>query len=109
MNRKRLAALMFCLALGAASSAGAGPCGKAIATFEAQVRAAQTTPGAGPGGVQSLAADEEHQPTPESLKRAEAKAQRGFEAVLARAKKLDAEGKKTCAEALTDARLIYFQ
>jgi hypothetical protein len=104
-----LAALMFCLALGLPSGAGAGPCSKDIATFEAEVRAAQSAPGAGPGGVQSLAADEEHQPTPESMERAEAKAQRGFQAVLARAKKLDAEGKKTCAEALTDARLIYFQ
>lgn len=104
-----LAALMFCLALSLPSGAGAGPCSKDIAKFEAQVRAAQSLPDAGPGGVQSLAADEEHQPTPESMKRAEAKAQRGFEAVLARAKKLDAQGNKDCAGALTDARLIYFQ
>jgi thiamine monophosphate synthase len=49
-------------------------------------------------------------PTPESVNQAERRAKAGIEAVLARAKKLDAEGKRAaCMEALTDAKLIYFQ
>ena len=44
------------------------------------------------------------------MKQAERRARAGFEAVLARAKKFDAEGKRAeCMEALTDAKLIYFQ
>lgn len=106
MRRAALFAMAaFFAGLGGAE---AGPCTKAIAKFE-KVRAAQTSSDAGPSGPQSLRALEEHQPTAQSVMRAEERAQKGFEAVLARAKKLDAQGKGACREALTDAELIYFQ
>jgi len=97
------------LSLGLAS-AHAGPCTAKIKQFERAVRNSKPGPGTGPGLPQSIGAQLSHQPTPESVKQAERRAQAGFEAVLARAKKLDAQGKRAaCTEALTDAKLIYFQ
>jgi hypothetical protein len=111
MNKRGIAALIVVLALSFdLASAHAGPCTEAIAQFEKAVRESKSNPDAGPGGPQSIAAQLEHQPTAESMKLAERKAQKGFQAVLARAKMLDAEGKRAaCMEALTDAKLIYFQ
>lgn len=87
----------------------AGPCTKDIARLEAEVRAAEANPNAGPSAPQSLAADLEHQPTPESVAAAKKQAEAAFEAVLARAKDLDSRGDPTCREVLAEARLIYFQ
>jgi hypothetical protein len=111
MNRRGLAGLILGATLGLTlASAQAGPCTQEIAQFEAAVRASKSTPGAGPGAPQSIGAQLEHQPTPQSVKEAEARAQTGFEAVLARAKALDAEGNRdACMKALSDAKLIYFQ
>jgi|GEM_PF-1784124 hypothetical protein len=91
-------------------AAEAGPCTAKIKRFERIVRESKSGPFIGPSLPQSIGAQLSHQPTPASVKRAEQRAQRGFEAVLARTKKLDREGKRAaCTEALTDAKLIYFQ
>jgi hypothetical protein len=92
------------------TSAHAGPCTAKIKQFERAVRDSKPGPGVGPSLPQSIGAQLSYQPTPDSVEEAERRAQAGFEAVLARAKKLDAEGKRAaCTEALTDAKLIYFQ
>lgn len=111
MHDKRLAPLIAVLALSLdLTSAHAGPCTAKIKQFESAVRNSKPGPGVGPSLPQSIGAQLSYQPTPESVKTAEQRAQAGFEAVLARAKKLDAEGKRAaCTEALTDAKLIYFQ
>ena len=96
------------LAIGTAS-AHAGPCTADIASFEAEVRAARGGPDAGPSGPQSIGAQMEHQPTPESVARAKKQAQARFDAVLARAKTLDSQSDAACAGVLAEARLLYFQ
>jgi hypothetical protein len=102
-----IAAAVLCLDL---ASAHAGPCTAKIRQFEKAVRDSKSSQNLGPGLPQSIDAQLSYQPTPGSVKQAEQRAQAGFEAVLARAKKLDKEGKRAaCTEALTDAKLIYFQ
>ena len=92
------------------TSAHSGPCTAKIRQFERAARNSKSGPGVGPSLPQSIGAQLSYQPTPDSVMEAERRAQAGFEAVLARAKKLDAEGKRAaCTEALTDAKLIYFQ
>ncbi|QBR71632.1 hypothetical protein CU048_10475 [Beijerinckiaceae bacterium] len=90
------------------ASAHAGPCTAEIEKFEKSIQ--EAGPGAGPSAPQSIGAQLSHQPTAESVKQAEQRARAGFAAILARAKKFDAEGKRAeCTEALTDAKLIYFE
>ncbi len=90
MHDKRLALLIAVLALSLdLTSAQAGPCTAKIRQFERAVRNAKPGPGVGPSLPQSIGAQLSYQPTPESVKTAEQRAQAGFEAVLARAKKLD--------------------
>lgn len=111
MKRRALAALILGPALGLnLALAYAGPCTEEIAQFEKTVRDSKSQPDAGPGAPQSIGAQLDYQPTPQSMKQAEEKAHAGFEAALSRAKALDAEGKRAeCRKALTDAKLIYFQ
>jgi hypothetical protein len=111
MPRNCLVPLIAVMALSLdPTSAHAGPCTAKIKQFERAVRESKPGPGTGPGLPQSIGAQLSHQPTPESVRQAERRARAGFEAVLARAKKLDAEGERAaCMEALTDAKLIYFQ
>jgi hypothetical protein len=95
------------LLLGTAS-AHAGPCSLAIAQFEQAVRQSANKPDAGPTARQSIDAQLDRQPTPGSVARAEARAQTTFEAVLARAKRLDARGNRAgCTQALAAARRMY--
>ncbi len=108
MRTACIASIVAALVIGTAS-AHAGPCTADIASFEAEVRAAQGSPDAGPSGPQSIGAQMEHQPTPESVARAKKQAQAGFDAVLARAKRLDSQNDPACAGALAEARLLYFQ
>jgi hypothetical protein len=89
-------------------SADAGPCGADIAQFENTIRNSAMKPHAGPMGPQTIGAQLGHEPTPGSLKQAEEQAQARFEATLARAKALDAQGKGAeCAQALGDAKLMF--
>jgi hypothetical protein len=88
--------------------AHAGPCGNAIAQFEQTVRQSAKNPGAGPTATQSVGAQTGRQPTPDSVKRADESAQATFEATLARAKSLDAQGDEAgCSRALADAQRMY--
>src|SRR5262249_12297665 len=95
MNRGfTMAVIGAALAL-AAASAQAGPCSNKIAKFEQAVRQSANNPGAGPMAPQSIGAQLDRQPTPASVKRAEARAQTSFTAAMARAKRLDAQGNRS--------------
>src|SRR5262245_1068074 len=88
--------------------AHAGPCATAIAQFEQTVRQSAGNPNAGPMAPQSIGAQLDRQPTPGSVKRAEARAQASFNATMARAKRLDAQGNRAgCTQALTAAKRMY--
>ena len=108
MNRRIAAAFVMGTALGPlAVPAHAGPCTERIAQFETAVRESATNPSSGPTASQSIGAQLGHQPTPSSVKRADLKAQTTFEAALARAKTLDAEGKRKCVQALARAKRLF--
>jgi len=108
MNRQSAAAIIAAaLCLGVAS-AQAGPCTQAIAQFEQAVRQSAGNPNAGPFGVQSVGAQLGQQPTPGSVKQADARAQAAFDATMARAKRFDARGNRTgCTRALAAAKRMY--
>ena len=89
------------------ASAQAGPCTPAIADFETTVRQSAKYPDAGPLGPQTIAAQLGHQPTPESVRRAEERAQTRFDAALAKAKVLDAQGDSACIRTLGDAKSLF--
>jgi hypothetical protein len=108
MNRRIAAALVMGTALGPlAVPAHAGPCTERIAQFEKVVRESATNPSAGPTASQSIGAQLGRQPTPSSVKQADLKAQTTFDAALARAKTLDAEGKRKCVQALAHAKRLF--
>jgi hypothetical protein len=90
------------------TTAYAGPCSSAIAQFEQAVRQSAKNPSAGPTASQTPGAQTGRQPTPDSVKRAEENAQAALEAVLARAKSLDAQDDHAgCSRALADAERMY--
>jgi hypothetical protein len=78
-----------------ATSVRASPCGGAIAAFETAMRQSSGKPDAGPFLRQSRAAQMSRQPTPDTIKQAEAQAQAAFDAAMARAEQLDARGDRT--------------
>jgi hypothetical protein len=102
-------ALILCVALAAAAGpAYAGPCTQELTQFEATVGRAAALPQAGPTAPESIGAMLGHQPTPESVRRAQARAQADFSALVERAKILDAAGDRAgCMQALTQARLKF--
>src|SRR5438876_7268413 len=109
MNRRVttviIAATALCLGV---ASAHAGPCTHKIAQFEQAVRQSAGNPGAGPMAPQSIGAQLDRQPTPGSVKRAEERAQASFDAAMARAKRLDAQGNRSgCTRALAAAKRMY--
>jgi hypothetical protein len=88
--------------------AHAGPCTSEIAKFEQAVRQSAGNPNAGPMAPQSIGAQLDRQPTPDSIKRAEERAQAAFAATLARAKRFDARGNRAgCTRALAAAKRMY--
>src|SRR5262249_1342329 len=109
MNGKAIAALVVVATVGlGVASAQAGPCSSEIAQFEQAVRQSAGNPNAGPFARQSIGAQLHRQPTPRSIKPAEEQAQAAFDATLARAKELDAQGDRAgCTKALTDAKEMY--
>jgi hypothetical protein len=109
MNQLRSAALMVGAALGLSPVSGeAGPCTESIAAFERAVRQSASNPTLGATAPQTIDAQLHRQPTPSTVMQAMDRAQRAFEAILARAKMLDDEGKRAeCAQALEDARMIF--
>jgi hypothetical protein len=96
-----------CLCL-CASAAQAGPCSEDIAQFEAAIRQSAGNPNAGLTARQSVGAQLEHQPTPQSVERAQSQLQAKFAAAMARAKLLDSRGDSTgCNRALSRAKRMY--
>jgi len=88
--------------------AGAGPCTKQVAAFEQSVRASGKNPDAGPTAREGLGAKLGHQPTRKSVQQAEQQAQETFDQAMARAKALDAQGKRAaCMQALSRAKNLF--
>jgi hypothetical protein len=88
--------------------AQAGPCSEDIAQFEAAIRQSAGNPNAGLTAPQSVGAQLDRQPTPDSLKQAQKRLQSKFSATMARAKRLDAKGDRTgCTRALSVAKRMY--
>jgi hypothetical protein len=109
MNRRTTVAILAAALAGlAAPSAQAGPCGAEIARFEQAVRQSAGNPNAGPIAPQSVGAQLDREPTPASIRRAQARAWAAFRAQLAHAKRLDARGDRAgCAAALARAEDMY--
>jgi hypothetical protein len=88
--------------------AEAGPCTADISQFEATVQQSAGDPVAGLTARQSVNAQLSHQPTPESVHRADQRLKARFSAAVARAKRYDAQGNRSgCTRALNAARKIY--
>jgi hypothetical protein len=102
-------ASIVCAVLGLSISvAQAGPCSEDIAQFEVAVRQSAGNPNAGLTAPQSVAAQLDRQPTPDSLKQAQERLQSRFSATMARAKRLDAKGDRPgCIRALSAAKRMY--
>ena len=98
-------AIAFCLC---AVSASAGPCGVEIDSFQRTLRHEEAVnPDSVGTAPQTIDAQLEHQPTPSSVQRAKDRAKAEIATVLARAEKLDAEGKQgECLGVLDTARLL---
>ena len=92
--------LVFAASLAGGASAHAGPCTEAISRFETTLHAVPTAP-------QTIGAQLGHQPTPASVRRADKRARAGLDAVLARAKRLDARNDGACMQALDQAKQIF--
>jgi hypothetical protein len=105
----RTAAPIVCAVLClCATAAQAGPCSENIAQFEAAMRQSAGNPNAGLTAPQSVGAQLDRQPTPQSLKRAQERLQAKFSATMARAKRLDAKGDRAgCSRALSLAKRMY--
>jgi len=88
----------------AAASAQAGPCSSEIAKIEQAVNQpnSQFTPSA----RQSVAAQMSRQPTPESVARAEQKADTRYVEVLNKAKALDAANNPDCKKEVDEVKLL---
>jgi hypothetical protein len=90
------------------SIAHAGPCSEAIVKFEAEMRQSAGNPNAGLTAPQSIGAQIDEQPTPDSVKQARERLKSKFSATMARAKRLDAKGDRTgCTRALSAAKRMY--
>jgi hypothetical protein len=90
------------------TTAYAGPCTAQIAQFEAAVRQASGNPMAGLTARQSVGAQLDRQPTPESLKQANDRLKSRFDATIVRAKRFDAQGDRSgCTRALNAAKRMY--
>jgi hypothetical protein len=90
------------------TDAQAGPCSVGIAEFEAAMRQSAGNRNAGLTAPQSVGAQLDRQPTPDSLKRAQERLQAKFSATMARAKRLDAKGDRAgCTRALSAAKRMY--
>ena len=86
------------------TSAQASACGDKIARLEKVL--SEKNPAAGPTAPQTVDAQLGYQPTPESVKRAEAEARARFATILDRAKTFDAEGKAAeCMQAVAAAKI----
>ena len=100
-------ALVVPIALALAlTSARASPCSDEIAKLEQAIQQDGNDPAAVPTGRQSVGAQLHHQPTPQSVQRAEAAPNTELNDIVKRAKVLDAEGKtKECLDLVATGKL----
>jgi hypothetical protein len=107
--RRMTAGLILGAVLGLnATLAQAGPCSADIAQFEAAIRQSAGNPYAGLTAPQSVAAQNDRQPTSASMKRAEQRLKSEFSVAMARAKRLDAQNNRAgCERALSVAKRMY--
>ena len=90
-----------------AASAHTDNCSDEIAQLEALLDQSMRKPVARPMSPQSIDSQLHHQPTPESVRRAEEHAQLRFAVALARAKILNADGKTTeCIQSVREAKRL---
>jgi hypothetical protein len=88
--------------------AKAGPCSIDIAQFEAAIRQSAGNPYAGLMAPQSIAAQDNRQPTVASMKKSEHDLKAKFAATMARARRLDARNDSAgCERALSLAKRMY--
>jgi hypothetical protein len=89
------------------ASAHTDTCSNQIAQLEALLSQSTGNPVANPTVPQSIDAQLHHQPTRDSVRRAEENAKLRFASILARAKTLDADGKMTeCIQSLAEAKRL---
>ena len=100
MNRASLAALAFLALSGVA--ANAGPCTSEIDKIEKAVSAPNSM--FGPTARQTVGAQDSHQPTAESMARAEKKADTHYQDVLNEAKALDAANNPKCQDVVKQVK-----
>ena len=108
-NLRVTAASAICVLFGLnPTTAEAGPCTADIAQFEAAIRQSAGNPFAGLTARQSVNAQLNRQPTPESLDQANQRLKSQFSATMARAKRYDAQGNRSgCTRALNAAKQMY--
>jgi hypothetical protein len=88
--------------------AEAGPCSVDIAQFETAIRQSAGNPYAGLMAHQSIAAQNDRQPTVASMKKAERDLNAKFAATMAQAKRHDAHNDRAgCERALSIAKRMY--
>jgi hypothetical protein len=89
------------------ASAHTETCGEEIAQLQALVDHSMGYTVAKPTTSQSIDAQLHHQPTRESVRRADENAHSRFAAILARAKTLNADGKTTeCIQSVAEAKRL---
>ena len=90
-------------------AAHSGPCKSQIEELERQIGHASSSAKSGPTAPQSIEAQLHHQPTPETVRNAERKANADAAAALQRARQADTgDNAATCAKALDEAKHHWF-
>jgi hypothetical protein len=107
--RRMAAGLILGTGLGLAPTfAEAGPCSADISQFEAAIRQSAGNPYAGLMAPQTVAAQDDRQPTVASMKNAERDLRAKFAATMAQARRLDARNDRVgCDRALSVAKRMY--
>jgi hypothetical protein len=89
--------------------AHSGPCTSQIEQLERQIGHASSNAKSGPTAPQSIAAQLHYQPTPETVRNAERKANADAAAALLRARQTDTDGNAAaCTKALDEAKHHWF-
>jgi hypothetical protein len=90
-------------------AAHSGPCAPQIELLERQIGHASPSAKSGPTAPQSIEAQLHHQPTPETVRNAERKANADAAAALQRARQADTDDNPAaCAKALDEAKRYWF-
>ena len=99
------ATTLFC----GGDAAHSGPCTSQIEQLERQIGHVSSSTKSGPTAPQSIEAQLHHQPTPETVRNAERKANADAAAVLQRARQADTDDNPAaCTKALDEAKRHWF-